>query len=220
MTYRLIVLIGGSGSNLQALIDHAKAHAHFEVAGVISHNADAYGLERARLANIPTRTIAHQDYAQRAHFEADLTKAIHAFSPDGIALAGFMRILSAPFVDSFHGKIINIHPSLLPKFPGLNTHQKVLDAGDAEHGATIHFVTPELDGGPLIAQTKVPVLKSDTVTSLAQRVLQAEHWLYPQVVTWLAQNRLNYDGKIVTLDNKPVPASGLSLTSDYARTLS
>lgn len=206
----VVVLIGGNGSNLQALID--KQSPHYTLAGVISHRPEAYGLERAKNANIPTTVVSHQAYHSRSDFEAALVQALDNYQPDLIVLAGFMRILSPDFVKRYPGKILNIHPSLLPKYKGLNTHQRVLDAKDQEHGVSIHFVTEELDGGPLVAQVKIPVLLNETVESLTQRIHHVEHGLYPTVVEWYGQQRLKCQGNTVTLDQERLKKEGRELT--------
>ncbi len=209
---RCVVLIGGNGSNLQALIDNQTMALDAHIVGVISHRPDAYGLQRAQLAKIPTTTVSHVDFENRALFENALRISIDAYQPDLILLAGFMRVLSSDFVNHYQGKLLNIHPSLLPKYKGLHTHQRVLEAGDKEHGASVHFVTAELDGGPIIAQIKVPVEPQDDENTLSLRVLQAEHWLYPQIVIWFAQNRLKYTQNVVTLDGKRLPPLGQQLS--------
>lgn len=207
----IIVLIGGNGSNLQALIDNMP-QGLFNIVGVISHRPNAYGLERARLAQIPTAIVDHQNYQNRQDFDNALIKQIQAFSPKLIVMAGFMRILSADFIGHFPGQILNIHPSLLPKYKGLNTHQRVLEAKELDHGVSVHFVTEELDGGPIVAQIKVPVLSTDNVESLTNKVHHAEHWLYPQVVGWYAENRLKFIKNIVTLDNERLDPQGKQLS--------
>ncbi|WP_198263438.1 phosphoribosylglycinamide formyltransferase [sulfur-oxidizing endosymbiont of Gigantopelta aegis] len=189
--FPIVVLVSGSGSNLQTLIDAiAKGTLSARIAAVICNKADAYALQRAQEANIPTEIIAHADYETRDAFDAELTRRIEKYQPELIVLAGFMRILTADFVNHFYGKMINIHPSLLPKYRGLHTHKRALDAGDSEHGLSIHYVSAELDGGPIIFQQSVPVLADDTEKSLAQRVLVQEHLAYPQVIEWFAQGRL------------------------------
>jgi phosphoribosylglycinamide formyltransferase 1 len=190
MTLRVVVLISGSGSNLQALIDAAQITPHlFQVVAVMSNIPSAYGLERARLAGISTEVLRHQDFAQREAFDAALQARIDAYEPGLVALAGFMRILSPAFVRHYEGRLINIHPSLLPDFRGLHTHQRALDAGVKEHGASVHFVTAELDAGPVIIQARVPVLDADNAATLAARVLQQEHVIYPQAVRWFAEGK-------------------------------
>lgn len=188
----IVVLISGQGSNLQAIIDAiAREHLPISIQSVISDKADAYGLVRAQAANIPTTVLSSQGYrGDRLAYDRDLQKIIDCYLPDLIVMAGFMRILSAPFVQHYQGKIINIHPSLLPLYTGLHTHERVLAAGDAEHGATVHFVTEELDGGPIIAQSKLQVLPEDTVDSLKMRVHALEHQLYPQVLKNFAMDAL------------------------------
>ncbi|WP_223669234.1 phosphoribosylglycinamide formyltransferase [Kangiella shandongensis] len=190
---RIVVLISGSGSNLQALIDAVDMGAiNGEIAAVISNKPGVYGLDRAKKAEIPAVVIDHRDYDGRAAFEAELSKTINSFSPDLIVLAGFMRILNSEFVQPYEGKMLNIHPSLLPKYKGLHTHRRALENGDKEHGVSVHFVTAELDGGPVIAQRKVKVENSDTEQSLQEKVRQQEHQLYPEVVAWFCSKRLEY----------------------------
>lgn len=215
--YRIVVLIGGNGSNLQALIDKTQRGSSYEIAGVISHRPDAYGLVRAQIANLPSVVVDHQQFASRQAFETALIAAISHFNPHLIVLAGFMRILSAHFVQSFAQPILNIHPALLPNYKGLNTHQRVLEAGDEIHGVSVHLVNEELDSGPLIARVTVPVLPTDDVTCLRERVLVAEHWLYPQIVEWFAENRLKYAENLVTLDDKQIGPQGLLLSLPSAQ---
>ena len=182
---RLVVLISGSGSNLQAIIDAcARGEIKADIAAVISNKADAYGLERAKKAGIQTRVLSHKDFDSREAYDAELMDIIESFEPNLVVLAGFMRILTPSLVQKFKGKMLNIHPSLLPKYQGLNTHQRAIDAKDEVHGVSVHFVTEELDGGPVVLQAKVPVLENDTADTLAQRVHQQEHIIYPLVVKW------------------------------------
>lgn len=185
----VVVLISGSGSNLQALID-AQGAWPYRICAVISNERTAFGLERARRAGIPTAVVSHRAYADRAAFDQALTAAIDRRAPGLVVLAGFMRILTAAFVAHYAGRILNIHPSLLPKFRGLHTHRRALEAGEQEHGASVHFVTAELDGGPVILQGRVSILPTDDPEQLGARVLATEHRLYPQVVGWFAQRRL------------------------------
>jgi phosphoribosylglycinamide formyltransferase-1 len=186
---RVAVLISGSGSNLQALID-TQADAPYRIVAVFSNVADAFGLERARRAGIPAELVSHRDFADRAAYDQALAGRIDRYAPGLVVLAGFMRILSPGFVARYAGRMMNIHPSLLPKYRGLHTHQRALDAGDTEHGASVHFVTDELDGGPLIIQARVPVLPGDDAETLAARVLAREHRIYPLAVRWFAEGRL------------------------------
>lgn len=181
---RIVVLISGNGRNLQALINACAAEQITgDIVGVISNKAGAYGLQRAQQANIPHWVIPHQEFNDRESFDAALQAQIDQLQPDLVVLAGFMRILTDSFVRHFLGRMINIHPSLLPKYPGLNTHQRALDAGDTEHGATVHFVTPELDGGPAVLQAKLNIANGDDATTLAKRVMEeVELTLYPQAV--------------------------------------
>ncbi len=187
---RVVVLLSGSGSNLQALID-TQASSSYEIVAVISNKQDAFGLRRAAKHGIATETLSHRDFASRESFDSKLAKLVDSFKPDLVVLAGFMRILTAPFVALFAGRLVNIHPSLLPEFPGMNTHQRALDAGVSEHGVSVHFVTEELDGGPVIARRKVSVTADDTAESLAAKVLTEEHKLYPEVVEWFARGELS-----------------------------
>ncbi|MCP1622901.1 phosphoribosylglycinamide formyltransferase [Pseudomonas nitroreducens] len=207
----VVVLISGSGSNLQALIDSlAGADTPAVIRAVISNRADAYGLERARQANIETRFLDHKSYADRESFDAALIQAIDGLDADLVLLAGFMRILSADFVRHYQGRLLNIHPSLLPKYKGLHTHQRALEAGDAEHGCSVHFVTEELDGGPLVVQAAIPVESDDTPETLAQRVHVQEHVIYPLAMRWFAEGRVRLGEHGATLDGELLPASGHS----------
>ncbi|WP_108124536.1 phosphoribosylglycinamide formyltransferase [Saccharospirillum mangrovi] len=206
---RLVVLISGGGSNLQTLLDGChNGELPAEVVAVISNKADAFGLQRAKQAGVATAVIDHRDYADRAAFDAALADCIDEFEPDLVVLAGFMRILTAGFVERYLGRMLNIHPSLLPKYPGLHTHQRALDAGDHQAGATVHFVTPELDGGPAIAQAAVSIEPGDDASSLAKRVLAQEHTLYPSVVRWFAEGRLTLVNNQAVLDGAPLPMTG------------
>jgi phosphoribosylglycinamide formyltransferase-1 len=189
----VVVLISGSGSNLQALIDEAQRDLPIRIGAVISNEPGAFGLERARRAGIPTRVLSHRDYPTRDDYDETLGALIEEFEPSLVVLAGFMRILTPALVARFHGRMLNIHPSLLPKFRGLHTHKRALEAGETVHGASVHFVTEELDGGPLVLQARVPVEPGDDPDSLAARVLSREHRIYPQVVRWYAQGRLRLD---------------------------
>ncbi|WP_448555583.1 phosphoribosylglycinamide formyltransferase [Thalassotalea montiporae] len=209
MSCRILVLISGSGTNLQALIDACKSPDYpGQVVGVLSNKADAYGLERAANADIATTTLSHRDFATREAYDDALMAAIDKYQPDVIVLAGFMRILTPAFVQHYQGRLVNIHPSLLPKYQGLNTHQRAIDAGDDEHGVSVHFVTEELDGGPVILQAKVPVFENDTADELAARVHEQEHRIYPLVVKWLCQGRLKMVDEKAILDDTPLPMSG------------
>lgn len=198
MSSRIVVLISGSGTNLQAIIDASQADDYpGSIVGVVSNKSDAYGLTRAENANISTIALSHKDFDSRESYDQALIAKIDQLSPDVIVLAGFMRILSPAFVKHYQGKLLNIHPSLLPKYQGLNTHQRAIDAGDKEHGVSVHFVTEELDGGPVILQAKVPVFEEDTSDDLAARVHEQEHRIYPLVVKWLCEKRLS-----MTIDNQ------------------
>jgi phosphoribosylglycinamide formyltransferase-1 len=189
----IVVLISGNGSNLQAIIDAIANGLPININAVISNCDDAYGIERARLAGIKTHVIEHQNFSSRSAFDLELQKTINDYKPELIALAGFMRRLSSAFVSHFKNKIINIHPSLLPKFPGLHTHKKALEAKERTHGATIHFVTEELDAGPIVDQTQLAIAPNETVEQLEKRVRALEHQLYPKVLAWFAENRVSLD---------------------------
>lgn len=206
---RLVILISGSGSNLQAFIDAiARDELHAHIAAVVSNKAEAGGLQRAAKANIPTEVIDHKHFADREAFDAELLARVEYYRPDLVVLAGFMRILTPIFLRPFHGKLINIHPSLLPKYPGLYTHQRALDAKDTEAGATVHFVTEELDGGPAIIQASVPILPDDEPATLAARVLTQEHRIYPLAARWFAEGRLQLQDKRALLDGTALPPTG------------
>lgn len=202
---RLVVLISGRGSNLQAILDQAASgELPADVVAVISNRPGVHGLERARRAGVPALELDHKNFADRSSFESALIELIDRYQPDLVILAGFMRVLTAGFTDHYRGRIFNIHPSLLPKFRGLHTHERVLAAGETEHGASIHFVTAELDGGPVIVQARVPILPGDDPDTLAARVLEQEHRLYPQAIRWFAAGRLRLDGERVWFDGQPL----------------
>ncbi|PWV65948.1 phosphoribosylglycinamide formyltransferase [Plasticicumulans acidivorans] len=201
----LVVLISGRGSNLQSILDAcADGSLAAEVRAVISNRPGVYGLERARAAGVPALELDHRDFADRASFEAALAERIDRYAPDLVILAGFMRILETGFCQHYRGRMLNIHPSLLPKFRGTHTHERAIAAGETEHGASIHFVTPELDGGPVFAQAVVPVLAGDDADTLAARVLEQEHRLYPQAIDWCARGRVRLDGDGVLFDGEPL----------------
>lgn len=206
---RVVVLISGSGSNLQAIIDAAQqADYPAQVVAVISNKAQVKGIERARSAAIPAHVLDHKQFSEREAFDAALAELIDGFQPDLVVLAGFMRILTAEFVQHYQGRLLNIHPSLLPKYPGLNTHRRALEAGDRHHGVTVHFVTAELDGGPAIVQARVDVSADDTEADLAQRVLQQEHIIYPLAVRWFAEKRVSLQNGRAVLDGEILPPGG------------
>ncbi len=209
MSCRIVVLISGSGTNLQAIIDACKSVDYpGDVVGVIANKADAYGLTRAQLANIGNEALSHRDFESRELYDQALVKTIDNYQPDLIVLAGFMRILTPEFVQHYQGRLLNIHPSLLPKYQGLNTHQRAIDANDTEHGVSVHFVTEELDGGPVVLQAKVPVFDDDNAEDLAERVHEQEHRIYPLVVKWFCQKRLVMRNQQVLIDNAVLPATG------------
>jgi len=195
---KIVVLISGSGSNLQAIIDKCRSkYIHAKIVCVISNNPKAYGLERAKSAGIKTFVINHKEYQSRDLFDNDLYKVLKDHNADLIVLAGFMRILTEKITKSFYGKIINIHPSLLPKYPGLNTHQQVIDNKDVIHGITIHYVSSELDCGPIIAQGELMTLE-DGINDLIERIHTIEHELYPEIIKYICDNHINiYSNKVI-----------------------
>jgi len=200
---RITVLISGRGSNLGALLDAmAAGNLHGVVGEVISNRGDAAGLALAAAHRVPTRIVDHRAFASRDEFDAALATAVDAGAPDLVVLAGFMRVLGTAFVRRFAGRMINIHPSLLPAYPGLHTHRRVLADGGRVHGCTVHFVTPDVDVGPIVAQAAVPILGNDDEASLAMRVLRAEHLLLPAVVRWYCTGRLVIDGRRVHVTNE------------------
>lgn len=206
---KIVILISGRGSNMEALL---QARLPCEIAAVISNRADAAGLKTAQAHGIPTQVIAHRDYPDRDSFDAALAQAIDLYQPHLVVLAGFMRILTPAFVARYRGRLINIHPSLLPAYPGLHTHERALRDGVKIHGCTVHFVTADLDHGPIIIQAAVPVLQGDTAETLAARVLHEEHRIYPQAVRWLCRDEVHLDEQgRVSLDR--LPQSGHSLIS-------
>ena len=200
---RIVVLVSGDGSNLQALIDSCHSgRIRAQIVGVISNEPNAYALERARLANIPTQVVNHREYADRASFEVEVTRVIQEWKAELILLAGFMRVLTPGFVNRYSGQMINIHPSLLPAYRGLNTHARVLTTGDRMHGCSIHFVTSDLDAGAVIAQAVTNVLPTDDLPTLTKKVRALEHHLYPLVVSWIAAGRIALLGNKVYLDGQ------------------
>jgi len=194
----IVILISGRGSNMEAVVRAAQAEQWpARVAAVISNKADAKGLEFAASHGIATAVVPNKDYPTREAFDAALQEVIDSFQPDLVVLAGFMRILTPGFVEHYAGRMLNIHPSLLPLFPGLHTHEAALASGLAQHGATVHFVTAELDHGPMVDQVAVPILPGDTAETLSARVLQQEHILYPRAIRWFIEDRLTVeDGKV------------------------
>jgi len=205
----IVILISGRGSNMQALLE---TKLPCRVAAVISNKADAGGLEIAQQHGIPTAVVSHRDYPDRADFDTALAQVIDGFQPDFVILAGFMRILTTDFVNHYKGRLINIHPSLLPSYGGLHTHERALHDGVKIHGCTVHFVTPDLDHGPIIIQAAVPVHCHDTPEILAKRVLHEEHRIFPQAIRWLCKNQieLNEHGQVILRHRKQV---GLALIS-------
>lgn len=205
----IVVLISGSGSNLQAIIDATQSGIiPARIKAVICNKEDAFGLTRAANAGLVTEVISHKGYDSREQFDQALQDVIDQYSPDLVVLAGFMRILTPEFVRHYSGRMLNIHPSLLPKYRGLNTHQRAIDAGELEHGVTVHFVTEELDGGPNVLQARVPISKDETAESLAGKVLVQEHQIYPRAIKWFAQGRLKMNENQAVLDQNTLPEGG------------
>lgn len=205
----IVVLISGNGSNLQAIIDACQQQRiNGTISAVFSNKPNAYGLERAREANIPAHALMPADFDGREDYDRELMRQIDAYAPDLVVLAGYMRILSPAFVSHYAGRLINIHPSLLPKYPGLYTHRQVLENGDEEHGTSVHFVTDELDGGPVILQARVPVFEGDDEEIVTARVQHQEHAIYPLVVSWFVEGRLEMRAGKAWLDGMALPAQG------------
>ncbi|WP_040977155.1 phosphoribosylglycinamide formyltransferase [Necropsobacter massiliensis] len=206
---KIVVLISGQGLNLQAIIDACQSGLiQAEIGAVISNKADAFGLQRAAQANIPTRVFLAKDYANGQAQDSDIGDFIASLGAELIVLAGYMKILSAAFTRRFNGRILNIHPSLLPKYPGLNTYRQALDAGECEHGTTVHFVNEQVDGGAVVLQAKVPIFPDDDVADIEQRVKNQELRIYPLVVKWFVDGRLKLVGDTAYLDGCPLPAEG------------
>ncbi|MCY4472597.1 MAG: phosphoribosylglycinamide formyltransferase [Kistimonas sp.] len=212
----VVVLISGNGSNLQALID-SQQPLGIRIAAVISNCPDAFGLQRASEAGIPARILDHRQYPDRTHFDTALTALIDAYDPSLVVLAGFMRILLPTTVAHYQGRMLNIHPSLLPRHKGLHTHRRVLEAGDRVHGATVHFVTAELDAGAAVIQARIPVRQDDTEADLQNRVQAQERLIYPKAVHWHASGRLQLKGNTAVLDGTPLPPQGVTHQQDGTR---
>ncbi|REG84158.1 phosphoribosylglycinamide formyltransferase [Marinomonas pollencensis] len=209
MSFPIVVLISGSGSNLQALIDQSlQGKLDITISAVVSNKADAFGLERARKAGIPTHVLDHKSFASREEFDQSLQEVIDQYQPKLVVLAGFMRILTDSFTRHYEGRMLNIHPSLLPKYKGLNTHQRAIDASDKEHGVSVHFVSAELDAGAVIVQARTQIEAQETAESLATKVHQLEHVIYPLAVKWFSEGRLTVNHGKAFLDGQPLPESG------------
>ncbi|MDT8852334.1 phosphoribosylglycinamide formyltransferase [Pantoea dispersa] len=206
---KLVVLISGNGSNLQSILDACESgRINGSVAAVFSNKASAYGLTRAQQASVPAHALSAQDFPDRDAFDRQLMQQIDAYAPDLVVLAGYMRILSPAFVAHYHDRLLNIHPSLLPKYPGLHTHRQALANGDAEHGTSVHFVTDELDGGPIILQARVPVFADDDEAEISARVQHQEHAIYPLVISWFVEGRLQMRAGKAWLDGEPLTPEG------------
>ena len=202
--FSFAVLISGNGSNLQAMIDSVREKKiSGQICCVVSNNPEAFGIERAKRAKIPVEVINHREFSPREEFDSEMIKGLEKYKPNLVVLSGFMRILSPVFINHYHGKLLNIHPSLLPKYPGLDTHQRVLDSGDKYHGVTIHFVDSTLDGGPICAQSQLTV-NTRSAEELQNEIHSLEHVLYPKVIDWFSKKRLKLVKGIVYLDNRPI----------------
>ncbi|TNC91801.1 phosphoribosylglycinamide formyltransferase [Thalassolituus sp.] len=211
---RIVILISGSGSNMTAIADEiSRGSMDAEVSAVICNVPEAAGIQKARDRDLETQVIDHRNFTSREEFDLNLMRAIDDYSPDLIVLAGFMRILTPDFVRRYEGRMLNIHPSLLPAYQGLHTHQRALDAGDQKHGVTVHFVTEILDDGPNVIQAVVPVLDGDDATSLQKRVQLQEHIIYPIAVKWFVEGRLTMVGNTALMDGQPLPVTGVQLES-------
>ena len=210
MSFPIVVLISGSGSNLQALIDQSlQGQLNINICAVISNKADAYGLERAKSAGITTHTLDHKIFESREAFDVELQKTIDQYQPRLIVLAGFMRILTETFTKHYDGRMLNIHPSLLPKYKGLDTHQRAIDANESEHGVSVHFVSSELDAGAVILQASTNIEKGETAGSLATKVHKLEHIIYPLAIKWFSEERLTYQNGNAILDGDTLLESGI-----------
>lgn len=203
----IVVLISGYGSNLQAIIDVLSFHTSMKIAAVISDNPEAYGLKRASQANIKTEIIPGKNFCKQ-DFELQLTQALEKYRPDLIVLAGFMQIIPPSITKAYATKMINIHPSLLPKYPGLKTHERVLDNKERQHGCTVHFVDEHIDHGPIIAKAVLEVYDDDDCLALSKRVQTLEHYLYPKVITWFVDQRIELEKGVIFLDGKPLSPEG------------
>jgi phosphoribosylglycinamide formyltransferase-1 len=214
---RIAILISGRGSNMQAFIDACESNAlDASICLVLSNNPGAAGLEKAAAAGIDTACINHRDYPSREEFDQAMVQCLDRHRVDLVILAGFMRILTPVFITPYKGRLLNIHPSLLPKYTGLNTHQRALDACDKEAGVTVHFVTPELDGGPPVLQARVTIEPGDTADTLAARVILLEHRIYPLAASWFIEKRLQLTEQGATLDGQNLPASGIQYSATHA----
>nr|WP_257274950.1 phosphoribosylglycinamide formyltransferase [Endozoicomonas sp. SESOKO4] len=209
--HRIVVLLSGSGTTLQAILDQQNQYS-YKVAGVLSNRPEAYGLERARKAGVDTCSLDHKRYPSRESFDLGLMERIDEFKPDLVVLAGYMRILSSTFVKHYQGRLINIHPSLLPKHKGLNTYQSALDANDKEHGTSVHYVTEELDSGSVVMQATLNITSADTAKTLEQRVKVMEHHLYPKAIDWIVSGRIMTKDDVISLDNKPLGPRGYRIS--------
>lgn len=210
--YRVVVLFSGEGTNLQSIIDLSMNGSRYQVVGAVSNKYDVGGIKRAEAANIPVAIVPHDGYDSREEYDSVLCDEIDRFKPDLIVMAGFMRILTSVFVERFRGKAINIHPSLLPKYTGLNTYERAKKAGDSECGCTVHFVTDDLDAGPIIHQVAVPMKLQDSIPDLIKRVQQAEHAFFSTVVIYFARGRLKLLNDVVMFDDKALPPTGICVS--------
>lgn len=208
----IVVMISGNGSNLQKIIEAQQAgRINGKICGVISNQTSAYGLERAKQANIPTFVFERRDFGSNLEMDSAIAAQIEALRADLIVMAGYMKILTAEFTRRFDGKILNIHPSLLPKYPGLHTHQRAMEAGEQEHGMSIHFVNEEVDGGAIVLQAKVPIYPDDELDDVIERVYEQEHRCYPLVIQWFCTDRLYLKDGYAYLDNQRLPPGGYAM---------
>ncbi|HEY5808204.1 MAG TPA: phosphoribosylglycinamide formyltransferase [Povalibacter sp.] len=212
----VVILVSGRGSNMRAIVEHAaRGELAVDIRAVISDKPDAAGLATAASLGIATASLVARDYPDRDTYDSALAALVASYAPQLVVLAGFMRILTPNFIDPFAGRIVNVHPSLLPKYRGLNTHHRAIEAGDRTHGVSVHFVTQELDGGPVIIQASVPVLPHDTAETLSARVQRQEHRIYPQAIEWFARGRLTLTGDRACLDGKPLEDPVMLATEDH-----
>lgn len=204
---RVAVLLSGSGTNLQAIIDRTESgELDIDIVGIVSDNPDAFGLERARRAGLRTAVVEFASFANRDEFDIELENTLANLEPDLVVLAGYMRILATPVVNAYEGRMLNIHPSLLPEYPGLDTYRRVLEAGDEWHGTTVHYVIPELDSGPAILQYRIRIRPDDTEDRLRERLQNGEYLIYSRVIDWIASNRLHLRDGTVVLDGMELDA--------------
>ncbi len=208
---RIVVLFSGNGSTLQSILDQQSKY-QYQTAAAISNRPAAFGLQRAEKAGVKTIALDHKQFQDRNSFDKALIEQINQFEPALVVLAGYMRILSSEFVEHYQGRLVNVHPSLLPKHKGLNTYQSALDAGDSEHGTSVHFVTEELDSGAVILQASTPINRTDTTDSLEERIKRMEQKVYPEAIDWIVSGRITQNGQTILLDHQPLDSHGVRIT--------